>query len=201
MLLSFLDYRFNFFAFDLFQMFYIISPKDKVLSLSQGLSSHSLLTSSASTAQVVSSMVDAGETHLGTTNCINSPGLLSTLNNPSEPSTNNIINLLASTSNNSEGFDTTNGNSSSSAIVHHPVVAQPPPQTQLPPTHPDDTLDHTNRSGIHVIQSPGSSISHRNNHSHNNNSSPIGISERIDHTKLESLENGSNDHSPKYISL
>ena len=182
-------------------MFYIISPKDKVLSLSQGLSSHSLLTSSASTAQVVSSIVDAGETHLGTTNCINSPGILSTLNNPSESSTNNIINLLASTSNNSESFDINNGNSSSSAIVHHPMAAQPQPQTQLPPTHPDDTLDHTNRSGIHVVTSPECNISHRNNNSHNNNSSPIAISERIDHTKLESLENGSNDHSPKYISL
>ena len=182
-------------------MSYIFSPKDKILSLSQGLGSHSLLTSSSSTAQVVSSIVDAGEAHMGTTNTINSSGLLSTLNNPPEPTTNNIINLLANTSNNPEGFDTNNGHSSSSTIVHHPMSTQPPTQTQLPPSHSVDTLDQNNRSGIHVLQSPGSNISHRNHHSHNNNSSPIATSERIDHTKLETLENGGNDHSPKYISL
>ena len=61
----------------------IISPKDEVLSLSQGLSSHSLLTSSASTAQVVSSIVDVGEANMRSASSINnSPGLLTTLNSP-----------------------------------------------------------------------------------------------------------------------
>ena len=177
------------------------SPKDKVLSLSQGLSSHSLLTSSASTAQVVSSIVDAGEPPMSATGGINSPGLLSALNNPSEHTTNNIINILATTSNGPDSFETSNGHNSSSAIAHHPLASQPPPQTQLLPTHSVDTLDHGNRSGIHAIHSPGGSISHSNSHSNNNNSSPISTSERIDNSKLEPLESGGNDHSPKYISL
>ena len=180
----------------------IISPKDEVLSLSQGLSSHSLLTSSASTAQVVSSIVDVGEANMrSASSVINSPGLLTTLNSPREPTTNNIINLLASTSNNPECFETNNGHSSSSAILHHPLATQPQPQTQLTPGHSVDSLDHGNRSGIHLIDSQGVTLSQRNNHSHNNNSSPISTSERIDHLKLESLENGGNDTSPKYISL
>ena len=178
------------------------SPKDKVLSLSHGLSSHPLLTSSASTAQAVSSIVDAGAPHMSTTGGINSPGLLSTLNSPSEPTTNNIINLLATTSNSPESFETNNGHNSSSAITHHPLASHPPIQTQLLPTqHSADTLDHNNRSGIHVIHSPENRMSHGNNHPNNNNSSPIATSERMDNSKLESLENGGNDHSPKYISL
>ena len=192
-----------FFSFNLLKMCDITSPKDEVLSLSQGLSSHSLMTSSASTAQVVSSIVDDGETNMRSTSSINSPGLLTTLNSPREPTTNNIINLLATTSNNPECFETNNGHSSSSAILHHPLATQPHPQTQtqLTPGHSVDSLDPGSRSGVHLLESQGVTISHRNSHSHNNNSSPVPTSERIDHLKIESLENGGNDTSPKYISL
>ena len=163
--------------------------------------------SSTSTAQAVSSIVDTGITHMTTNGGIGTPGLLSSLNNPSEP-TNNIINLLSPT-NNPASFPASSGHNAPSNVQHSLV---PSPQTELSPTQSVEALlEHGNRSGISLLQpqssrgggSGGNSslpFTSNENHPHNNNHpSPT---ERIDNTKVvESIETGGNDHSPKYISL
>lgn len=179
------------------------SPKDKRLSVGHGISSHHLLASDlspASAAQVVNSIVDAGVAHMATSSGISSSSLLSPLDNPSD-ATNNVIRLL-NTTNNPDSFHTSNAHNVSANLPH----SLPPPPPQLTQTQPVDTLEHGSRSGISLLQTQHSggessnsiSFTTNENHSHNHNPSPTG---RIENAKVESLENGGEEHSPKYISL
>ena len=152
---------------------------------------------SSTTAQVVSSIVEAGVSHMNNSSSIPPPRILS----PSEPPTNTIINLLSTS--NREGFQTTNAGHISIANEQHSLLL---PQTQLTPTQSVDTLEHENKPGILLPQTQrsGGDGTHgilyntSENPARNNNSSPT---EKLEHSKNESLENGGNDHSPKYISL
>ena len=171
------------------------------MSLSHGLGSHHLTLasdlSSASAAQVVNSIVDAGVAHMAASS---NPNLLSHLENTSEH-TNSVIHFL-NTTNNPNSFQT---NSTQNVLANcTPSLASSP--SQLTQTKPLETLEHGNRSGIGLLQtqqsggesSNSATFLNNENHSHVNDTSPT---EKIETSKVGSLENGGGGHSPKYISL
>lgn len=179
-----------------------ISPRDKNANLGHGITPHHLLASelsSASAAQVVNSIVDAGVAHMATSGLCSS-SLISPLNNASDP-TNSVIQLLSSN----------NSPKSFQASHSHNVSTNLPPSLPLPPppltqTHPLNTIEHANRAVVSLLptETPGSgnsnSIHFPSEESLSQNSIP-SPTEGIENTKDGALENGGGEHSPKYISL
>ena len=156
--------------------------------------------SSASAAQVVNSIVDAGVAHVASS-ALDGRSLLSPLNNSSDP-TNSVIQIL-SNNNSPESFPASNSHNVSTNLP----LSLPPPPSPLTHTRPVNTIEHANRSAISLLATQQSGRSGNNNNIpfssdeivSENNISPRP--ERVENSKDGALENGGGEHSPKYISL
>lgn len=143
-------------------------------------------------------MVDGDANSINNRGCMATTNLHSPLRETSEP-TNNILDIL-STSNNSANFHANNNVS-----LQTPLASSR--HNQLRTSQALDRVELESRSGNSILHSQppnlgegGNSIRYisSENHAQPNSPSP---SHRVENSKVGPLENGGNDHSPKYISL